>query len=91
MDAAVTSRKARPWRTFARSDAAILSRGTPVEMTFALQPFGWMHKPGSRVCLAVAGGNDDHIVQVPNDPPPRLPIHHGIAHPCRVLPIRSRA
>ena len=81
-----------PWRTFARSDAAILPRGAPVEITFALLPAGWEFKAGSRVRLAVAGGDRDHIVQVPHGRPPRLRIHHGIAHRSRlVLPIRSGA
>jgi len=79
-----------PWRTFARSDAAILPQGTPVEMTFALLPVGWEFKAGSRVRLAIAGGDRDHIVQVPHGRPPRLRILHGTAHPSRlVLPCRE--
>jgi X-Pro dipeptidyl-peptidase C-terminal non-catalytic domain len=79
-----------PWWTFARSDAVILPRGTPVEITFALLPVGWVFKAGDRVRLAVASGDRDHIVQVPHGRPPGLRIHHGIAHPSRlVLPVRS--
>ena len=73
-----------------RSDAAILPRGMPVEMTFALLPVAWEFKAGSRVRLAVAGADRDHIVQVPHGRPPSLCIHHGIAHPSRlVLPFRT--
>jgi hypothetical protein len=81
-----------PWRTFARSDAAILPRGAPMEITLALLPVGWEFKVGSRVRLAVSGGDRDHFVQVPHGRPPRLRIHHGIAPPSRlVLPVRSGA
>jgi len=68
----------------------ILHCGMPVEITFAPLPVGWVFKAGSRVDLAVAGGDRDYIVQVPRGRPPRLRIHHGIAHPSRlVLPVRS--
>ena len=74
-----------PWRTFARSDAETLPQGVPVEMTFALLPVGWEFKAGSRVRLAIAGGDRDHVVQVPHGRPPRLRIHHGHAHPSRLV------
>jgi putative CocE/NonD family hydrolase len=77
-----------PWRTFARADAATLPQGEPVEMTFALLPVAWKLEAGSRVRLAIAGGDRDHVVQVPHGRPPRLRIHHGRAHPSRlVLPV----
>jgi putative CocE/NonD family hydrolase len=77
-----------PWRTFARADAAPLPQGEPVEMTFALLPVAWKLEAGSRVRLAIAGGDRDHVVQVPHGRPPRLRIHHGRAHPSRlVLPV----
>ena len=76
----------------ARADAAILPLNTPVELTFALLPVGWEFKAGSRVRLAIAGGDRDHIVQVPHGRPPRLRIHHGSAHPSRlVLPCHEGA
>src|SRR6185503_10960247 len=79
-----------PWRTFARSDAETLLQGAPVEMTFALLPVGWEFKAGSRVRLAIAGGDRDHVVQVSHGRAPRLRIHHVRAHPSRlVLPVRS--
>jgi hypothetical protein len=59
--------------------------GTPIEITFVPLPVGWECKAGSHVRLAVAGGDRDHIVQVPHGRPPRL-THHGTA-----LPFRSRA
>ena len=73
-----------PWRTFARADAATLPQGEPVEMTFALLPVAWKLEAGSRVRLAIAGGDRDHVVQVPHGRPPRLRIHHGHAHPSRL-------
>jgi putative CocE/NonD family hydrolase len=80
-----------PWRTFARADAATLPTGVPVELTFALLPVAWEFRAGSRVRLGLAGGDRDHFVQVPHGRPPRLRIHHGLAHPSRlVLPCRSR-
>jgi uncharacterized protein len=57
-----------------------------------LLPVGWEFNAGSRVRLAVSGGDRDHIVQVPHGRPLRLRIRHGIAHPSRlVLPVRSGA
>jgi uncharacterized protein len=74
-----------PWRTFARADAATLPQGEAVEMTFALLPVGWEFKAGSRVRLAISGADCDHVVQVPHGRPPRLRIHHGAAHPSRLV------
>lgn len=74
-----------PWRTFARSDAAILPQGEAVEMTFALLPVAWEFATGSRVRLAISGADRDHVVQVPHGRPPRLRIRHGTGHPSRLV------
>ena len=76
-----------PWRTFARADAATLPPGEAVEMSFALLPVAWRFNAGSRVRLAVAGADCDHVVQVPHGRPPSLRIHHGAGHlSCLLLP-----
>jgi uncharacterized protein len=74
-----------PWRTFARADAALLPRGEAVELAFALLPVAWAFAAGSRVRLAIAGGDCDHVVQVPHGRPPLLHIHHGSRHPSRLV------
>jgi hypothetical protein len=74
----------------ARADAAVLPPGEAVEMTFALLPVGWRFKAGSRVRLAIAGADCDHVVQIPHGRPPCLRIYHGTGHPSRlVLPCRT--
>jgi uncharacterized protein len=73
-----------PWRTFARADAALLPRGEAVELRFALLPVAWAFAAGSRVRLAISGGDCDHVVQVPHGRPPLLRIHHGTQHPSRL-------
>jgi putative CocE/NonD family hydrolase len=84
-------RTAWPWRTFAHADAAPLPRGEPVEVTFALLPVAWQFKGGSRVRVAVAGADRDHVVQVPHGRPPLLRLHGGTVHPSRlVLPSLER-
>ena len=61
--------------------------GEAVEMSFALLPVAWRFNAGSRVRLAVAGADCDHVVQVPHGRPPSLRIHHGAGHPsCLLLP-----
>jgi putative CocE/NonD family hydrolase len=74
-----------PWHTFARGDAKTLPQGEPVEMTFALLPVAWEFRAGSRVRLAISGADGDHVVQVPHGRPPTLRIHHGTAHPSRLV------
>jgi uncharacterized protein len=76
-----------PWRSFARADAATLSPGQAVELTFALLPVAWKFGAGSRLRLAISGGDCDHVVQVPHGRPPSLRIHHGGEHAsCLLLP-----
>ena len=74
-----------PWRSFARHDAATLPRGQAVELTFALLPVAWRFKAGSRLRLAIAGADCDHVVQVPHGRPPKLLVHHGGEQPSRLL------
>ena len=74
-----------PWHPCARADAATLPRGEVVELTLALLPVAWTFKAGSRVRLAIAGADCDHVVQVPHGRPPVLRFHHGPEHPSRLL------
>jgi predicted acyl esterase len=66
-----------PWRSFTRADAATLPAGQAVELSFALLPVAWKFGAGSRLRLAISGGDCDHVVQVPHGRPPALRIHHG--------------
>jgi len=74
-----------PWRSFARHDAATLPQGKAAELTFALLPVAWSFKAGSRLRLAIAGADCDHVVQVPHGRPPNLLVHHGGEQPSRLL------
>jgi putative CocE/NonD family hydrolase len=70
-------RTAWPFRSFARADAAPLRPGVVETIRFALLPTSWRFAEGSRIRLAIAGGDADHYGQVPHGRPPRLTLHHG--------------
>ena len=74
-----------PWHSCTRADAATLPRGEVVEVTVALLPVAWTFRAASRVRLAIAGADCDHVVQVPHGRPPALRFHHGGEHPSRLL------
>jgi hypothetical protein len=44
-----------------------------------------LFKTGSRLRLAIAGADGDHVVQVPHGRPPKLLVHHGGEQPSRLL------
>jgi len=82
-------RTAWPYRSFSRADAAPMPIGEAQRLHFALLPTSWSFKAGSRVRLAIAGGDADHCAQVPHGRPPLLTLHRG-ASSIR-LPVKIRA
>ncbi|HET6183660.1 MAG TPA: CocE/NonD family hydrolase [Acetobacteraceae bacterium] len=79
-----------PFRSFHRADAAMLVPGVPAELVFALLPTAWRFAKGSRIRLAIGGGDCDHYGQVPHGRPPIFTIHSGGAHAsCIDLPLRA--
>lgn len=64
-----------PWRTFHRADAKPLTPGEPERMRVPLLPVSWVFKRGSRIRFSLAGGDADHIKQVPHGRPPVLTLH----------------
>lgn len=79
-----------PWRSFRRDAAKHMQPGVPETVRFALLPVSWKLKAGSRLRVAIAGGDADHFAQVPQGRPPRLEFTLGGEHGSFIdLPLRS--
>lgn len=61
-----------PFRNFRREQARLMKPGVPETVRFALLPVSWTLKAGSRLRVAIAGGDADHFAQVPAGRPPVL-------------------
>ena len=59
-----------PYHSCDRGDAAPLVPGRPEDIVIALLPTAWRFGKGSRIRLAIAGGDADHYGQVPHGRPP---------------------
>lgn len=66
-----------PYRGCDRADAAPLVPGQAEEIVIALLPTAWRFAKGSRIRLALAGGDADHYGQVPHGRPPVFTIGIG--------------
>jgi len=63
-----------PYHSCNRGDAAPLVPCRPEEIVIALLPTAWRFGKGTRIRLAIAGGDADHYDQVPHGRPPALTI-----------------
>jgi putative CocE/NonD family hydrolase len=63
-----------PYHSCDRGDAAPLVPDRPAEIVMALLPTAWRFTEGSRIRLAIAGGDADHYGQVPHGRPPVFTI-----------------
>jgi uncharacterized protein len=78
-----------PWRSFRREHASHMQPGVAETVRFALLPVSWTLQPGSRLRLAIGGGDADHFAQVTHGRPPRLEFALGGADASFVdLPLR---
>lgn len=66
-----------PYRTFRREHAKHMQPGVPETVRFALLPVSWTLQAGSRLRVAIAGGDADHFAQVTHGRPPRLEFTLG--------------
>jgi putative CocE/NonD family hydrolase len=66
-----------PWHSFSRKDSRPMPLGEPQLMRFALLPTAWRFSAGSRIRIAIAGGDADHFAQTPHGRPPRLTLLSG--------------
>ncbi|MGV3571307.1 MAG: CocE/NonD family hydrolase [Ramlibacter sp.] len=66
-----------PWRSFRREHAKLMQPGTAETVRFALLPVSWKLQAGSRLRLAIAGGDADHFAQVTHGRPPLLEFTLG--------------
>jgi putative CocE/NonD family hydrolase len=66
-----------PWRTFRREHARHMQPGVAETVRFALLPVSWKLQAGSRLRLAIAGGDADHFAQVTAGRPPLLKFSLG--------------
>jgi len=66
-----------PFRSFSRADAVPLVPGRVERIRIPLLPVAWRFSAGSRICLSIAGADDDHCGQVPHGRPPLLKILRG--------------
>lgn len=79
-----------PYRSFRREDAKHMQPGVPDTVRFALLPISWTLQAGSRLRLAIAGGDADHFAQVPHGRPPLLQFTLGGEHGSFIdLPFRA--
>jgi putative CocE/NonD family hydrolase len=63
-----------PWRSFRREDAAPLTAGVAERIRIPLLPTSWVFRRGSRLRFSLAGGDADHMMQVPHGRPPVLTL-----------------
>jgi putative CocE/NonD family hydrolase len=66
-----------PYRSFRREHASHMKPGVPETVRLALLPVSWTLQAGSRLRLAIAGGDADHFAQVTHGRPPRLEFTLG--------------
>ena len=66
-----------PYRTFRREHARHMTPGVPETVRFALLPVSWRLQAGSRLRVAIAGGDADHFAQVTHGRPPKLEFTLG--------------
>ncbi len=79
-----------PWRSFRREDARHMQPGVPETVRFALLPISWTLRAGSRLRLAIAGGDADHFAQVTHGRPPLLEFTLGGENASFIdLPLRA--
>jgi hypothetical protein len=79
-----------PWRSFRRDAAKHMKPGVPETVRFALLPVSWKLRAGSRLRVAIAGGDADHFAQVPQGRPPVLQFSLGGAQASFIdLPLRD--
>ncbi|MBK1658125.1 CocE/NonD family hydrolase [Paracraurococcus ruber] len=64
-----------PFRSFHRADAAPLTPGVAERIRIPLLPTAWVFRRGSRLRLSIAGGDADHLMQVPHGRPPVFTLH----------------
>jgi hypothetical protein len=76
-----------PYRTCDRADASPLTPGKSEEIVVALLPTAWRFGKGSRIRLAIGGGDSDHYGQVPHGRPPHFTINRAGSH--LDLPLRQ--
>ena len=65
-----------PYHSCDRTDAAPLSPGTE-QIVIALLPTAWIFGKGSRIRLAIGGGDSDHYGQVPHGRPPLFTVQRA--------------
>lgn len=79
-----------PWRTFRREHAKHMQPGVAETVRFALLPVSWKLQAGSRLRLALAGGDADHFAQVTAGRPPLLTFALGGANASFIdLPLKQ--
>jgi putative CocE/NonD family hydrolase len=79
-----------PWRTFRREHANHMQPGVAETVRFALLPVSWKLQAGSRLRLALAGGDADHFAQVTAGRPPLLAFSLGGANASFIdLPLKQ--
>ena len=66
-----------PYRSFRREHAKHMQPRVPETVRFALLPISWLLPAGSRLRIAIAGGDADHFAQVPHGRPPLLEFTVG--------------
>jgi putative CocE/NonD family hydrolase len=83
-----------PYHSYNRTDATPLARGHAEEIVVALLPTAWRFSRGSRIKLAISGGDANHYGQVPHGRPPVFTIGRGTSFidlPLRPLADLARA
>lgn len=79
-----------PCRTFRAADAMPLVPGVVAELVFDLQPTSYLFRAGSRVRLAIAGADRDHVSPL-REAPTTFHVQRGGAHASHLaLPIVPR-
>jgi len=66
-----------PYRTYTRADTALLDKGEPAVLEFALLPVSWTFAKASRLRVSIAGADAQHYPQVTHGRPPRLEVFCG--------------
>jgi uncharacterized protein len=76
-DAPANYRPSWPYHSCDRADAALLVPGKTEQIVIALLPTAWLFGKGSRIRLAIGGGDSDHYGQVPHGRPPLFTVHRA--------------
>ncbi len=66
-----------PYRSYRRAHAQLMRPGIAETVRFALLPVSWTLQAGSRLRVAIAGGDTDHFAQVTHGRPPLLEFTLG--------------